>query len=659
MPLMRLLSACHDRRYGGGGLSEIDAVIGCPLFTVSESQVGRDYQDLSEATKLAVTTSTYHATNWCRELLNSFVHDAAFPYFSLTNLDSQEVDANEDIRKKIILRLSTLVHLEEELRFASQYCQSFSPNGMSELKLSSDVDIFDSVIFSDSEELDGLQDSGVDEDVSMLSKEEARKLELGKKAAEKARQDKRKKDLALKNRMATKRIKDFDKIKKLRSKRALASLRPLNYEVVLALGFPHMNAIGNNGEISQDMAVGSAPATFNIGGIVAKLLLKQLLESLKDAMTEKKALQWMNANTTNGENETGQIEVFDNVYNPGYSSSASPQSKSEFRINQFLDGGVFHSIHQHLATMIEIKNSCHKDNYVGNGAEVDDEEVEGEYNMPRITLCISLILESIVVLLKSKKMSNTKSGRVLLQQVLNQLAHGEKNNSKFTMTPVGNTPTSTQQHFKGDSSEIIEGLKCLFDLCKDACCGEKVDLGFAMKGIGTLEAIIGCAERISKVGYSGSGEGGSARRQKKNEIVHEMKESMSDLCYTFMQQDWCPPLLRECRHKFFYNKDNIGVLVNCFLRCSGSKNSYKIDELSSDEVKKLNVSEIGRIGAIGQIVDEILPALADTDGCRGPVEAYPTLTQQSLSNYFSATISFIVEDLDNFCMSKFVKDGNR
>ena len=119
-----------------------------------------------------------------------------------------------------------------------------------------------------------------------------------------------------------------------------------------------------------------------------------------------------------------------------------------------MDGGVFHSIHEHLATMIDIKNSNEEEGHDENHACLDDEDVEGEYNMPRITLCISLILESIVVLVKSKKLTDTKGGRYLLQAVLNQLAHGKKHNK--TLTGTINTPTPTQRRGDG-SAEIMKG----------------------------------------------------------------------------------------------------------------------------------------------------------------------------------------------------------
>lgn len=59
--------------------------------------------------------------------------------------------------------------------------------------------------------------------------------------------------------------------------------------------------------------------------------------------------------------------------------------------------------------------------------------------------------------------------------------------------------------------------------------------------------------------------------------------------------------------------------------------------------------------AINQIVGVILPELENTPDCKGPVEAFPTLTLQSLPNYFTATVTVISEELDCICEYDFVK----
>jgi len=180
----------------------------------------------TQQTKLVVTTSSFHAANWCRELLNSFVHNAAFPSFSLTNVNSQEIEATDDIRTKIIKRFTTLVALEEDLRFSSRHCQTFCPNGANVLKVDGDSD-------SDSDSHDS-ESSEEDEDGEMdtyANKADEKAALKAKKAAKKFKADKKKKDAKLKQQLHNKRKKDFDKIKKMRSDRALSCLRPLNHQV--------------------------------------------------------------------------------------------------------------------------------------------------------------------------------------------------------------------------------------------------------------------------------------------------------------------------------------------------------------------------------------------------------------------------------------------
>ena len=133
VPLMRLLSALHDPRYGGRGLADIDAVIGAPLLLPASEQAGFNFQDMNENTKKVCVEATYHAVNWIRELLNSFVHDATFPNHSLTQgLMSEQVLDNDEIKTKIVQRLSTLVDLEDDLRFMASNCETYCPpNGTS------------------------------------------------------------------------------------------------------------------------------------------------------------------------------------------------------------------------------------------------------------------------------------------------------------------------------------------------------------------------------------------------------------------------------------------------------------------------------------------------------------------------------------------------
>ena len=123
----------ENLRYGGQGLSEIDAMLECPLLLPCAESSGIEFEELSPMKQWVVTSSYFFATCWVRELLNSFIYAAALvPSAGAspvgTASSSQGFNAN-DVRKKIIARLKSLVELEEELRFTSSKCFVFAPPG--------------------------------------------------------------------------------------------------------------------------------------------------------------------------------------------------------------------------------------------------------------------------------------------------------------------------------------------------------------------------------------------------------------------------------------------------------------------------------------------------------------------------------------------------
>jgi len=142
VPLLRLLSACYDPRFGGEGMGEIDAVIGGPILLPAES-ISFNFHNLDPKLKRIAAASTFHATNWVRELLNSFVHDASFPKFSITHPPVEEKCQNADIRDKIVRRLTTLIDLEDDLLHMAANCDDFAPPGSASLEsagFSKDID---------------------------------------------------------------------------------------------------------------------------------------------------------------------------------------------------------------------------------------------------------------------------------------------------------------------------------------------------------------------------------------------------------------------------------------------------------------------------------------------------------------------------------------
>jgi hypothetical protein len=147
-----------------------------------------------------------------------------------------------------------------------------------------------------------------------------------------------------------------------------------------------------------------------------------------------------------------------------------------------------------------------------------------------------------------------------------------------------------------------------------------------MKVVTTLESIIKCSTRVMDAVISPSqtfSNAGSTCRQ----ISAGSKKKLSNISFGFLQLDWCPVDLRTTRNKFMYKKDDVGALVNLYVENSGQP-KFALDSKVSRDVMKMEPKQIGRIGALMNIAESILPLLSATDDCKGPVEAYPTLTGQ-------------------------------
>lgn len=68
VPMFRLMSTISDKRYGGKGLSEIDAMLECPLLLPTSTSSGIEFEDLSPTKQWVVTASYFFATCWIRQV---------------------------------------------------------------------------------------------------------------------------------------------------------------------------------------------------------------------------------------------------------------------------------------------------------------------------------------------------------------------------------------------------------------------------------------------------------------------------------------------------------------------------------------------------------------------------------------------------------------
>ncbi|GMH75221.1 hypothetical protein TrLO_g9395 [Triparma laevis f. longispina] len=639
VPLLRLLSACHDPRYGGSGLADIDAVIGAPLLLMESEQAGINYQDLPEHTKRAGLMSTYYAVNWVRELLNCFVHDVAFPNFSLTQGGGDEqIAENLDIKSKIVKRLVTLVELEDDLRFQSRDCDSFCPpNCSSLLNRRSKPSQSDASSFNDSQQDLILPPAP---DYKEMTKEDAKEARVTHNNIVKGLKAKHRQLKAQDNQKQKKLEQETDKKRDLLESRTMASLRRLSPDMVLALGFPTMAAIvgSNPSQVAASQALTSS-SEFRVGGKAASLLLRMLNESLEAVVVTKPTLSWLSRDDGSSANkDLVDDDDSENPYTGGRSGVAL--TKLDRYITRLLEGGVFASVHEHLVVMVEI---------IGNdGAENENGEQQmGEEDKAGVVGCLDYTLSLIRLLMGSEKLTVCKEGRALLFSILKQLANGEKGSPTATQRSVA--PSQPQQ---ATAVVFVTALKALFDLVEEISqYPQNNELSFNMKVISTLESIIGCSQRLVDALIEPHQQLETAAGEVRK-IAMQCRKKLSQLSLKFLSYDWCPVEMRSTRNKFMYSKANVGVMVRAYVENSGT-DKILIDAKIPLDLLKTDVSKIGRIGALTNL-SSIIEKLAETENQKGPVVEYPTLTGQSVVGYFSVIVGGLSVELERLFQYTFV-----
>ena len=354
-PLLRLLATCHDVRYGGVGLTEIDAVVGCPLLLPAAENVNCEgFGELDGDQQLAATMSSFYAASWCRELVNTFIYCAAFPpdidaMGGTPPGESQVLTTPDEIRRKLIEKLKALIEIQEDLRFTTSKAPQFTPPGLVPLMLPKQILELERIV--DGESSDDEEDDFPSESNDKLSKEEKKAVFEQKNAAKKR---------------AAMRAKSKSKLLKLRAKyedslaeRSLGALRPLSSLVCLALGFPECSVVSQGSNSSQTLSMcADAIRKLKVGGPLMALLFAELHKSL-DSLFPKKKISWLKSSASS---DTRDEELMDNPYlllsssTSKVSSRAGNGDSSGYKtLDDFLSGHVFISIYEHMATIAEIR----------------------------------------------------------------------------------------------------------------------------------------------------------------------------------------------------------------------------------------------------------------------------------------------------------------
>jgi hypothetical protein len=584
-PLLRLLASCHDRRFGGQGLSEIDALLGCPLLLPLEDAVGVDFVFLTFEQQWTTAACAFSAVSWCRELINSFIYDSAF--YSQNSAESQlPTQSHEELRTKVIEKLRALLELEDELKLVSSKCYHFSPPSMKPIKIPQELLTFMN------------EENNNENHTDRFNMTDEEKKSLASIVKSKAFSKIKSKQSGLKLKLKF----EADLLSATQS-----ALRPLDSYVCLALGFPelrvdHQPVPENKEPVTQKNSQLWSPLSF--------LLLSQLFFGLK-SLDNEKTNPFHSNRTLNKKKQVKSCNESPNKDNPyilrlsGLQSITESDGHDEKGVFQFLQsciaGEVFISIHERLASATGIKED--QPSHPTDDIEDDKEKVK----------CMSLIFQSIAVIVNSKELMTTNKGRFYLGKVLKQLAGGERIDDVSC-----NKTVSTDSLINSISNlfELLEEIVSFDDIC---------DLKFIMQGIHVLDSIVKTSAKIAAVN---TGRKSEQKEQSRIADVAVLKKKISILCLSILQRRWS----KDTK----FNKSNIGKLVAVFLEYSSG---------NTEKAGRFDVNEWGRISALSTIIDDVLLQLPSTPGCRGPVDVYPTCNYASFCHFFSSTLAVLPKEL--------------
>ncbi len=632
VPLLRLLAACHDPRYGGEGLSEIDAVIGAPLLIPAES-LSMDFEDLPQTARRHCLEATFTATNWIRELINSFVHDAAFPNATMTHGSLYD---NEEIRNKIVQRLKALIDLEDDLSHISQWSEGWAGDASGDF----------SVPLANDDEDDSPVSLPPPPNCEELTKEEAKEAMKAYKMQASEIKKVHKARNSEKNRAITKARKEREKRRGLLRDKIMGELRALHPHVVLALGFQSLAAVPAG---QSQMLQSHVKKTYRIGNNVTKLLFEMMTGSLAKAFgCNQSSVSFFGKRKKDASVDEDEDGSGENPYVIiGDCTAVEAIGKVSSLLETYLEGGVFTSVHEHLSVMVEI---C------GKSGELDEDMDVGEADefRKKVDLCIGDILGTVRLLCGNEVLTSSKGGRQVLFRVLQQLAMGESPKRGIATMPV---PSALMQ--------FLRPLKALFDMVEEVCSFPSLcSLSFAMEIVKTLEKIISCSERLIACMKEGSGVNAL---DEANKTVLAMNKRVGSWAYTFLQKDWCPEIFRKSsRGKFKYGKGDVGVLVRLYIESSGSSKAEH-DKMVPKIVRDMPASQIGKLGALDMLAKDVIPRLCELEnsGKNEVLEEYPTLTAQSLQFWYEPVLAALSKELEivfgykwsklDLCMSKIME----
>ena len=564
--LLFLLASCNDRRFNGDGIEEIDAILGCPIFLPAKEMLGIEFEDLPSSKQLAVVNSLFHGACWFRELINTFIVAAA----------STGSDADE-LRSKVVERLKNLIVLEEEFLFTAKKCHAFAPPGMSILKQPRELQQATAMeqVLKNEQNRTSIQDENSIQ--NNMAPSESKRM---------AKSEAKREKIKMKLMKLRKNYEDA------LSQRAQSALRKLSHESVLALGFSELKVMPQQKAESEILSVGISQLNMSdIGGPVVCLLLETLLHTLRgtlernvdrDKSTSFSALKQSQSSSSDIMGTAQILALGKNPYALSDSSviGQNIDNYSSTIIKQYIDGGVFSAVFEHLAAFAEIGSS-------------NDESIDVDVRASH-RVCLFLLFDCIkAIMISGQNMDDS-----VFYAILKQLSEGD-----IEAPRVGSTEVL-------EVSKIIKATDNLFDLVQEIVLMEimAVDLEFNIKGMTCLEEILSCAQRYDK----------------HNKIVVDIHKKISDLSHKLLRRRW----------NATFTKANVGLLLNLYVNSSFVP--YFVPGPSS-EIN--NVLEMGHNNAIMHLVKDAICELEHTPQCKGPVKSFPTLNYRSFPLFLAVVLN--------------------
>lgn len=301
--------------------------------------------------------------------------------------------------------------------------------------------------------------------------------------------------------------------------RTMGSLRPLDPNVCLALGFEDLAIVaggkGTQDDVSQGISQGVQLKS--CGGPVVTLLLKLLQKTLADSLAERKSVSFKDRIQGNA---TVDDDSSDNPYalqvtreatsfaDIALASCEESSRKSFELLDGFLEGGVFASIHEHLAVATVLRTD-------DRATEDDDDEEE------KIVSTARDIFNCINVLMSSELLTRSNTGLRFLGSILDQIAKG-------------NREYDSSNARRASAVTMLESMGLIMDSVVALLTGSYTgDMDFALDSVSCLNAICDCSRRVSEYDENGSADS-SSNFAKLSEVAHKLLKQVRTFWGSFV-----------------------------------------------------------------------------------------------------------------------------